>query len=48
MKIVVSSDWHLDWATAGLARFDDIAEAARVVVNAAIELEADLLAVCQQ
>lgn len=42
MKIVVSSDWHLDWSTAGLERFDDIAEAARAVVNAAIDLEADL------
>ena len=42
MKIVVSSDWHLDATTAGVERFDDVSESAARVVRYAIEQNADL------
>ncbi len=38
MKLVISSDWHADWHTAGLRRFDDVAKAAEQSVDHAIAL----------
>ena len=35
MKIIVTSDWHLDWATGGLPRFADVLAAVQVIVDAA-------------
>lgn len=35
MKILVTSDWHGDAFTAGLARFDDVARSARATVELA-------------
>lgn len=39
MRIVCSSDWHLDASTAGLERFDDVLEAAWVTVKEALEAD---------
>lgn len=41
-KIVVSSDYHLDWQTYGVARHQDVKDAAFQVVQTAIREEADL------
>jgi DNA repair exonuclease SbcCD nuclease subunit len=41
MKIVNSSDWHLDSATAGFRRYDDVAGAVRATVEAAIDQKAE-------
>lgn len=41
MKLLVTSDWHLDAVTAGLERFGDIDRAARAAVQKALEIEAD-------
>lgn len=35
MKLLITSDWHGDWFTAGLARFEDVARAARGTVELA-------------
>jgi DNA repair exonuclease SbcCD nuclease subunit len=35
VKIIVTSDWHLDWATGGLPRFADVFAAVQVIVDAA-------------
>ena len=43
-KIVVSSDWHADWVTYGVARFGDVRAAAFQVVESAIRQKADLFA----
>jgi DNA repair exonuclease SbcCD nuclease subunit len=37
MKFLVTSDWHVDWVTAGARRFDEIKLAVRETVSAAIE-----------
>lgn len=42
MKILATSDWHLDAYTAGYDRHDDVCAAVDVVVAAAIKLGADL------
>lgn len=42
MKIIVSGDWHLDWSTAGLPRFDDGRAAVEVVLEAARREGAEL------
>lgn len=42
MKLVVSSDYHIDFHTAGVRREEDIADASLLVVERAIEIEADL------
>ena len=42
MKVVISSDWHGDWHTAGVARFDEIAKAVDVTARAAVEMKAGL------
>lgn len=42
MRILVTSDWHGDWSTSGVVRYDDIRAAARKVTEAAYDLEADL------
>lgn len=44
MKIVVTSDWHLDASTAGFDRFGDVSAAAEEVVKAAVAERADLFA----
>lgn len=41
MKIIVTSDWHLDASTGGISRFEDLQAAVREVVQVAIEQEAD-------
>ncbi|GAC1448421.1 MAG: hypothetical protein PVSMB8_07400 [Vulcanimicrobiaceae bacterium] len=38
MKLVVVSDLHLDWVTAGIRRFDDVAKALEAAKNKAIAL----------
>lgn len=42
MKILVTSDWHLDWETAGLERFSDVAWQVEKTVAAAIARKVDL------
>ena len=46
MKIVCSSDWHLDARTAGVERFDEIRESCEQVVDYAIKASADLFVFC--
>lgn len=41
MKLVCSSDWHVDWNTHGIARFAEVKEAAHRTVDRAIEENAD-------
>ena len=41
MKIVVCGDWHLDWMTAGVERFDEVAAAVNQAINYAAQ-HADL------
>lgn len=38
MRLIVTSDWHLDWRTDGFDRFEDIAEAVWLVVEEALRL----------
>lgn len=42
MKILATSDWHLDKSTAGVDRYDDICKAIDVSVDAACELDVDV------
>jgi DNA repair exonuclease SbcCD nuclease subunit len=39
VKIVVTSDLHLDWVTAGVSRFDEVAEGVDFSVEYALELK---------
>ena len=41
MKIAVSSDWHCDWTTSGVLRFDDVRKAAHETVDAARDHKVD-------
>jgi DNA repair exonuclease SbcCD nuclease subunit len=43
-KILHTSDWHLDWRTVGVARFDEVRAASRQTVEAAIRQKVDLYA----
>lgn len=42
VKIVASSDWHLDHMTHGVRRFDELRAATDVTADAAIEKQADV------
>lgn len=42
MKVVASSDWHVDWNTHGVSRFQEVKEAAHRTVDRAVEEGADL------
>ncbi len=42
MKIILSSDWHLDQSTVGVDRYDDICAAIDQSVQAAIDLKATM------
>lgn len=42
MRLLQSGDWHGDWVTRGVSRFDEIARAAQQTVNVAIEQKVDL------
>lgn len=42
MKILHCSDWHADWRTSGVDRFDDVADAVSQTVRVAIEEKVDL------
>lgn len=46
MKLVASSDWHLDQSTAGVDRYDDMDHAIDESVDAAITLKADAYLMC--
>lgn len=46
MKIVCSSDWHLDQSTTGVDRYDDVCSAIDESVKAAIDLKADAYLMC--
>ena len=46
MRLVCSSDWHLDQSTAGVDRYDDVCHAIDESVQAAIELNADAYLMC--
>jgi len=46
MKIVCTSDWHLDQSTAGVDRFEDTCQAIDVSVDAAIAMKADAYLMC--
>lgn len=41
MRILVTGDWHGDWYTAGVRRFEDIQNAANATVKAANERDVD-------
>lgn len=41
MKIVVTSDWHGDWSTLGVRRYDEVARAVGESIDAAINENAD-------
>jgi DNA repair exonuclease SbcCD nuclease subunit len=40
-KLIVTSDWHLDWTTAGVDRFDELTAAVERIVVEAKEKEVD-------
>lgn len=42
MNVVLSSDWHGDWTTLGIPRFDEVAAAAEHTVDYAISTKAGL------
>ena len=42
MKVVISTDWHGDWVTAGVPRFDEIAKAVDASVRAAVDMKASV------
>lgn len=44
MKIMVTSDWHLDAVTAGVSRFDEISNKAMCIANAALDEGVDMFA----
>lgn len=46
MKLVATSDWHLDQSTAGVDRYDDTCQAIDVSVDAAIEMKANAYLMC--
>jgi DNA repair exonuclease SbcCD nuclease subunit len=46
MKVVCSSDWHADWVSHGVRRFDEVAAAARHTVAYAIREHAGLYVCC--
>lgn len=41
MRILVTSDWHLDWTTGGYPRYSDLTEAVKRVVEAAVKQKVD-------
>lgn len=41
MKLLISSDWHLDWTTAGVRRTDDLRDAVQETVERAIHERVD-------
>lgn len=46
MKFVASSDWHADWTTCGVPRFEDVARAVHQSVDIAIKEEVDAYFFC--
>ena len=42
MKILHTSDWHADWSTSGVDRYDDVAEAVAQTVKEAVDRKVDL------
>lgn len=42
MKLLVTSDWHLDWTTHGVDRFEELRAAVRETVDTAIRERVDL------
>ncbi len=42
MKILVSSDWHLDHVTAGVSRFDELSNAVRQTLDWAVQRKVDV------
>ena len=42
LKLIISSDWHLDASTAGMPRFDDVKKAVESIVWAARTAKADM------
>lgn len=46
MKLVATSDWHLDQSTAGVDRYEDICQSIDESVDAAIAMEADAYLMC--
>lgn len=42
MRAIVTSDWHLDATTAGLARFSDVKAAVEEAIALAVDMKADL------
>lgn len=43
MKAIITSDWHLDWHTAGLSRWNDLAEKVREMVAWAASDQVDFV-----
>lgn len=41
MKILVTSDWHPDWTTAGVERFDDVEHAVEEALEMCVEQRVD-------
>lgn len=41
MQIIVASDWHPDWVTAGLDRYDDVEHAVEEVMEMCIDRKVD-------
>lgn len=46
MKFVASSDWHADWTTCGVPRFEDVEMAVHQSVDVAIKEEVDAYFFC--
>lgn len=46
MKMVCTSDWHPDQSTAGVDRYEDVAAAVNVSVEAALDMKADAYLMC--
>lgn len=44
LRILTCSDWHADWSTRGVDRFDDVARAVEQTVKEAVDRKVDLYA----
>jgi DNA repair exonuclease SbcCD nuclease subunit len=44
LRVLHTSDWHLDWVTLGVPRFPELARSASVTVSTAVSREVDLFA----
>ncbi len=46
MRILLTSDWHLDWVTHGVSRFEDLERAVEATVRHAVDTRCDAYGFC--